>query len=127
MRVVTATSKLQYTELYRLQLFYHISCINRKETINTFFRKKTTNSFQPTIIFIIFWDFSMFYKIFFSPPVKRCAIVTYLRNMIYKLIHKLPNDWTDLRRFGKIRKISKLHRMIAQRPASFTNGNYCQQ
>ena len=46
MRVVTATSKLQYTELYRLQLFYHISCINRKETINTFLKKKNNELFS---------------------------------------------------------------------------------
>ena len=26
------------------------------------------------IIFIIFWDFSMFYQIFLSPQVKQCAI-----------------------------------------------------
>ena len=31
---------------------------------------------QPTIRFIIFWDFSMFYQIFHSPQVKRLAIIT---------------------------------------------------
>ena len=51
------------------------------------------NSLFPlsTIIFIIFWDFFMFYQIFFSPQVKRCAIITYKRG-IYDLPHELPND-----------------------------------
>ena len=66
-------------------------------------------SFQPTIGFIIFWDFSMFYQIFLSPQVKRCAIITY-KHARYKLPHELPNDLKN------IRNLSKLHRMIAQCP-----------
>ena len=45
----------------------------------------------PAISFIIFWDFSMFYKIFFSPQVKRWVIITY-KHGIYELPHELPND-----------------------------------
>ena len=45
----------------------------------------------PTISFIIFWDFSMFYQIFFSPQVKRSAIITY-KHGIYGLHHELLND-----------------------------------
>ena len=45
-----------------------------------------------TIIFVTFWDFLMFYQIFFSPQVKQCAIITYKHSM-YKLPHELPNDW----------------------------------
>ena len=41
----------------------------------------------PTIIFIIFWDSLMFYQIFFSPQVRRCAIITYKHS-----IYGLPND-----------------------------------
>ena len=33
----------------------------------------------------------MFYQIFLSPQVKRCAIVTY-KHGIYELPHELPND-----------------------------------
>ena len=33
----------------------------------------------------------MFYQIFLSPKVKRCAIITY-KHGVYKLPHKLPND-----------------------------------
>ena len=33
----------------------------------------------------------MFYQIFYSPQVKRYAIITYKRGM-YELPHKLPND-----------------------------------
>ena len=34
----------------------------------------------------------MFYQIFFSPQVKRCAIVTY-KHGIYDLAHELPIDF----------------------------------
>ena len=44
-----------------------------------------------TIIFMIFWDFLMFYQIFLSPQVKRCAIIAY-ENGIHELSHGLPND-----------------------------------
>ena len=53
----------------------------------------------------------MLYQIFLSPQVKRWAIVTY-KHGIYELPHKLPND-LRLRKLGNIRKVSKLHRMIA--------------
>ena len=48
-------------------------------------------SFEATVIFVIFWDFSMFYQIFLLPQVKQCAITTYKHGM-YDLPHKLPND-----------------------------------
>ena len=48
---------------------------------------------------------------FLSPQVKRCAIITYKHGM-YELPHELPND-LRLRKLGNIRKVSKLHRMIA--------------
>ena len=51
-----------------------------------------------TIIFIIFRDFLMFCKIFLSPQVKRCAIITY-KHGIYKLPNELPNNLT-LRTLG---------------------------
>ena len=44
-----------------------------------------------TIIFIIFWDFLIFYQISLSPQVKRCVIITY-KHGIYELPHELPND-----------------------------------
>ena len=40
----------------------------------------------------------MFYQIFLSPQVKRCAIITYKRK-IYELPHELPND-VRLRKLG---------------------------
>ena len=33
----------------------------------------------------------MFYQIFFSPQLKRCAIITY-KHGIYELPHEFPND-----------------------------------
>ena len=46
----------------------------------------------PTIIFKIFSIFLMFYQIFLSPLVKRCAIITY-EHGIYKLPHELSNGF----------------------------------
>ena len=47
----------------------------------------------------------MFYQIFLSPQMKRCAIITY-KHGIYELPHELPND-LRLRILGNIRKVSK--------------------
>ena len=44
-----------------------------------------------TISFVIFWDFSMFYQIFFSSQMKRCANITY-KHCFYELPHELPKD-----------------------------------
>ena len=46
----------------------------------------------------------MFYQILLSPQVKRWAIITY-KHGIYELSHELLNDL-------RLRKVSKLHRMI---------------
>ena len=43
--------------------------------------------------------------------MKRCAIIVY-KHGIYELPHELPND-VRLWKLGNIRKLSKLHRMIA--------------
>ena len=53
----------------------------------------------------------MFYQFFFSPQVKRWAIVT-CKDGINELPHELPND-LRLRKLGNFRKVSKLHGMIA--------------
>ena len=59
----------------------------------------------------------MFYQTFLSPQVKRCAIITYKYGM-YELLHELLNDLRlDIRKLGNTRKLTKLHRMIAERPA----------
>ena len=42
---------------------------------------------QPTISFIIFWNFAIFYHIFLSPEVKRWAIITYKHGL-----YELPNE-----------------------------------
>ena len=58
----------------------------------------------------------MFYQTFLSPQVKRCAIITYKYGM-YELLHELSNDLRlDIRKLGNTRKLTKLHRMIAERP-----------
>ena len=45
----------------------------------------------------------MFYQIFFSPQMKRCAIITD-KHGIYELPHKFSND---LKLIANIRKVSK--------------------
>ena len=63
--------------------------INSKWYINT---KLIVNDFDwATIIFIIFWDFLMFYQISPLPQAKLWAIFTY-KHGIYELPHKLPDD-----------------------------------
>ena len=57
----------------------------------------------------------MFYQILLSPQVKHCAIITYKHG-----IYELPND-LRLNILGNIRKLSKPHRMIAQRPVPRQN------
>ena len=59
----------------------------------------------------------MFYQIFLSPLVKRWVIITY-KHGTYELPHKLPTDLRlkGLRKLRNIRKVSKPHRMISQRP-----------
>ena len=47
-------------------------------------RLTKTIYYVTTIIFIIFWDFLMFYQLFSSPQVKRCTIIT-CRHGIYTL------------------------------------------
>ena len=55
----------------------------------------------------------MLYQNFFSPQVKRSVIISN-KQSTYELPHELPNDirLKDLRKLGKIKKISKLHRII---------------
>ena len=58
-----------------------------------------------TIIFIIFLEFLMFYQIFLSPQVKRCVIITCKHVMYVSCM--LPNNL-------RLKKVSKIHRMIPQ-------------
>ena len=57
----------------------------------------------------------MFYQLFFSPQVKRSAIITY-KHGIYIFPHELPNDLGP-RKLGKIREISKLHTIRISLPS----------
>ena len=52
----------------------------------------------------------MFYQIFLSPQVKRFVIIGN-KYRIYELNHELP-DGLRLRKFGNLKKIPKLHRII---------------
>ena len=67
----------------------------------------------------------MFYQIFLSPQVERCAIIIY-KHGIYELLHELPNEilGKGLRKLGNIRKVSKPSRMIGQCLAPCTNENF---
>ena len=54
----------------------------------------------------------MFYQIFFSQQMKRCAIITH-KHGIYELPNKLVAEDLRLRILGNIRKVLKIHRVIA--------------
>ena len=61
----------------------------------------------------------MFYQMFLPPQVKQCANIAY-KHGIYELPHEFPNDLIktyDLKKLGNIRKVSTIHRKIAQCPA----------
>ena len=57
----------------------------------------------------------MFYQFFLSPQVKQFAIITY-KNGKYELPQELPKVLRLIRKLGNVRKVFKLHRMIAQCP-----------
>ena len=65
----------------------------------------------------------MFYQIFLSPQVKQWAIITY-KHGIYELPNELLND-LRLRKLGKIRKVSKLRKMIAQCTVPQPKSKFC--
>ena len=65
----------------------------------------------------------MFYQILFSPQVKQCAFITY-KYGIYELPHEWPNNLRLLGKLENIRKVSKLNRIITQRPVSRQNENF---
>ena len=62
-----------------------------KLTVNLVKFFKVKKEWSVIISFITFWDFPMFYQIFLSVQVKRCAIITY-KHGIYELPHELPKD-----------------------------------
>ena len=70
--------------------------------------------FRPTILVIIYWNFTVFQYRFDSPNIKR-TLISSIANSVYELPHEVPNNKTqDLRKLGNIRKISNLGGHIAQ-------------
>ena len=69
----------------------------------------------------------MFDQIFASPQVKQIVTVSN-KHGIYELSHELPNDLRlkDLRKLGNIKKISKLHRIIAWCSVLLPKLKFCQ-
>ena len=79
------------------------------------------NCLLTTIICMVIWNFLMFYQIFLSLQLKRCAVITY-KHGIYKLPKELPSN-LRLRILGNIRYVSKFQRMIAECPVPPTKMN----
>ena len=69
----------------------------------SYFPFNNGSNYEAAIIFIIFWEFLMFYLIFFSQQVKRCGIITYKQG-ICDLPLELPNN---LRILGNKEKSGK--------------------
>ena len=71
-------------------------------------RGSKTNPILTTITFIIFWDFLIVKKVFYSPQVKRSVIIS--NKLVYKvchLPHELPND-LRFRILGKYKENVKI-------------------
>ena len=66
----------------------------------------------------------MFDKMFVSPQVKRIVIINN-KHGIYELPHEMPNN-LRLRKLGNIKKISKLHRIIAWCSVLLPKLKFCQ-
>ena len=80
--------------MVRVDIFVYfgiLDCKYRKVLTYVKFDWEIKPTDEPTISFIIFWDFPMFYQIFLSLQVKRWAIITY-KHGIYELPHELPNN-----------------------------------
>ena len=86
---------------------------NRTRTLN---QPMFASGILQTITFILFWDFLMFYQIFFSPQVKRCAIVTN-KYSIYDLSNELANE-LSLRILGNQRVSGKSSNAIEKQPSA---------
>ena len=63
----------------------------RGTNVNEMLMQELHKPVYAIIIFIIFWDFSMFYQIFLSPQVKQCAIITN-KYGIYELPYELRKE-----------------------------------
>ena len=80
---------------------------------------------------IIFSDILMFDKIFVSPQVKPIVIMSNKhviiskKHGIYELAHVLPNN-LRFRTLGNIKKIPKLHRVIAWCSVLLSKLKFCQ-
>ena len=89
------------TAMFRLWLclsLYHSSTLilplltgNEKWKNLIFFSDFMITASNATIIFIIFWNFLIFYQICFSPQVNRSVIITWKWG-IYEFSHELPNE-----------------------------------
>ena len=80
--------------MYNLYILYiYISVCNFQSMKSPVELNSLLKSFfmTPTISFIIFSDFLMFYQIFLSLQVERCAIVSY-KHGIYEFPHALLNN-----------------------------------
>ena len=70
---------------------------------------------------IMFWDFLLFYQISFSPQVKRSGIIykkTWYIRVASRVADPLKSGPQEMRKYQEnLRKISKPHKIIAQRAA----------
>ena len=85
------STRLNILRLYHPTIFSLIqACVKATywEIAPPHLKQKCT---RPTIIFIIFWDFLMFYQIFFSSQVKRSAMISN-KHGIYELSHELSHE-----------------------------------
>ena len=80
---------------------------------------------SPTILVIIFWNFTIFQCRYNSQKVKG-NLISSIANLVYELPHELLHDLI-LRILGNIRNISNLVRHIAQCLVSLQELRLCEQ
>ena len=70
---------------------YHMATLGIDASLSFFIMSDSVFLLVPTIMVIIFWNFTMFYYRPDEPQVKRNVISSKV-NLVYALPHELPND-----------------------------------
>ena len=88
---------------------------------------------HPTILAIMFWNFTIFQYTSDSPQVKG-NLISSIVNLVYVLLHELPNELpmcphthTKKKKLGNIRKISNLGGHIIYCLVAIRKLRLCQQ
>ena len=88
------TQKILYLKILEPLIFFREFKKHRKVTKRLKLILKEIQG--AAVLFIIFWDFLMFYQIFFSPGVKRSVIIISKHNIYELLIYEFQRKYDCL-------------------------------